>query len=365
MAEQDLDRNQEATDFKLKKAREKGQVSKSSDVVSAAVFAVAVVVLLAQGWPVLRDQFRFDQALFTQLTAVDASGALLWPLLRHALLSTLSLCAPALLAVVVAAVLANVLQTGPVLSAEPLKMDFTRLNPVNGLKKLFSMRTLFDAFRACVKLLLLTWVAYLALKAMAPQFFALAHLSALGYLKALLDDMSSLGLKMALILVVIALLDLLYSRREFAKKMRMSHREVRDEAKHRDGDPRIRARLRELRRETLKRSMSLRNTRQADVVLTNPTHVAVALRYEHGKMDSPQVVAKGAGELAAAMRKLAAKHRIPVVQSPSLARRLYHELDVQQHVPPWLFAEVARIVVWVFAMREQAQRGRAAQGASA
>jgi flagellar biosynthetic protein FlhB len=366
MAEQDLDRTQEATDYKLKKAKEKGQVSKSADLVSAVVFAVAVVFLTAQGWQAVRGQFRFDQALLTQISMLDATGGLHWPLLAQAIQKTLSLCAPFFGAIMLAAIVANVMQTGPILSAEPVMMDFSRINPVNGLKKLFSMRTLFDAFRACVKLVLLGWVAYAALQALAPQFYGLSHLSAVGYVRTLLDDMSSLGLKMALILGLIALLDVMFSRREFAKKMRMSHREVKDEVKHRDGDPRIRARLRELRRDMLKRSLAVRQTRKADVLVTNPTHVAVALRYEHGKMQSPQLVAKGAGQLAAMMRDIAAKHQIPVVRSPALARRLYREMEVEQHVPPWLFAEVARIVVWVFAMREQqAQRHGAAPAAAA
>ena len=138
--------------------------------------------------------------------------------------------------------------------------------------------------------------------------------------------------------------------------MRISHRELKDELKHREGDPRIRARLRELRRELLKRSMALRNTRNADVVITNPTHVAVALRYVHGEMASPQLLAKGAGAVATAIRRIAARHGIPVVQNPSLARKLFHELAVDQAVPPALYAPVARILVWVFAMRDARER---------
>ncbi len=361
MAEQDLDRTQEATEYKLKKAKEKGQVSKSADLVSAVVFTVAVVFLTWQGWQAVRGQFRFDQALLTQVSMLDASGGLHWPMLSQAIRETMSACAPFFGAIMLAAIVANVMQTGPVLALDPVMMDFNRINPVNGLKRLFSMRTLFDAFRACVKLALLAWVAYAALKSLAPQFYGLSNLSPVGYVRTLLDDMSSLGLKMALILGLIALLDVLFSRREFAKKMRMSHREMKDEVKHRDGDPRIRARLRELRREMLKRSLAVRQTRQADVVVTNPTHIAVALRYEHGRMESPQLVAKGAGQLAAVMRDIAARHRIPVVRSPALARRLYREMEVEQHVPPWLFADVARIVVWVFAMRDRqsAEHGRA------
>ena len=326
MAEQDLDRNAAATPYKLQKAKEKGQVAKSADVVSVVVLGVAVVYLTWQGWGAIRNQFRFDHALLVHAGHVNADA--LWPIVVEVIKGALSWLAPLFASIMLAAVVANVAQTGPVLSIDPIVADFDRLNPMNGFKKVFSMRTLFDLGRACFKLALLLGVAYLALRSLAPQFYNLSGLTALGALKTLIHAVSSLGLKMVMVLAVIALLDLIFTKREFAKKMRMSRRELTDEAKNRDGDPRVRARMRELRRELRKRSQALRQTKNADVLLTNPTHVAVALRYVHGQMVSPQVLAKGSGFLAAAMRKIAARHGIPVVQSPLLARRLFKELDV-------------------------------------
>jgi flagellar biosynthesis protein FlhB len=255
------------------------------------------------------------------------------------------------------------MQTGPILSMEPIKPDFDRLNPVNGFKKVFSMRTLFDGARAIVKLALLTLFAYYALKSLVPQFFHLAALPAAGLARTIVEDAASTGMKIALMLCLIAMADYAFTRREFNNKMRMSRRELKDENKNREGDPRIRARLRELRREALKRSLAVSHTKNADVLLTNPTHFAVALRYVHGEMQAPQLVAKGTGSLAARMREIATRHNIPVVQNPPLARELYHGLEVDQHVPPSLYAQVARILVWVFAMRQA--RDRAPAGAAA
>lgn len=357
MAEQDLDRNQAATPYKLQRARERGQSAKSQDAVSALVFGVAVVYLTWRGFEAVSNQFRFDMALLIHAGRMDASGAGLWPLIEHAIRAAFALAGPFLAAIMLAAVTGNIMQTGPILSFEPVKIDFDRINPVNGLKKIFSMRVLFDTARALIKLALLGVVSFIGLEALTGQFYALASLSAIGYLHLLLDDLASVGLKMSLVLGLIALVDLIYSRREFAKKMQMSHRELKDEVKHREGDPRIRARMRELRREMLKRSLALHQTRNADVLITNPTHIAVALKYEHGKMVSPQLVAKGSGQVAVAMREIAARHRIPVVQNPALARRIFRELPVDRAVPPELYGQVARIIVWVFAMREQRQRG--------
>lgn len=360
MADQDMDRSQDATPYKLEKARERGQVAKSRDIVSAAVLTAAMAYLAWQGWAFWRAQFAFDHALLLQAARLDASPENLWRLVERSVVGTLWLGLPFLATLLVAAVLGNLGQTGPVFSFFPLKADFNRLNPVSNFKNFYNRQMLFNAVRAVLKLVLLAAASWIVLRGFADQFYYLASLTTLGFIRTLLDDFASLGLKLALLLWVIALLDLVYSRRQFARKMRMSHKEVRDEVKQREGDPRIRARLRDLRREMRKRSGSVRNTRNADVLITNPTHVAIALRYEHGRMAAPRLVAKGRGFLAAAMRAIAARHNIPVVQNPPLARRLYRELELDREVPPQHFAEVARIIVWVLAMRESRQRAAGA-----
>ncbi len=353
MAEEDLDRSEEATPYKLQRAREKGQVARSTDVVGAAVFVVAVCWVMWRGLEAARAQFRFDQALIGFAARAELSGAGWTQLVAAILKDTLAVLGPFFGAILIAAVIANLAQTGPIITFAPLKADFNRLNPAMGLKRMFSMRTLFELFRACLKLTVLMAAAYLALRELAPQFHQLAALAPTGFLRTLVEDVARLGLTMAVALALIAVLDLLYTRREFAQRMRMSRRELKDEVRNREGDPRIRARLRELRNELRKRTQAAGRTQGADVLITNPTHVAVALKYVHGEMDSPRVLAKGAGHVAAAMREMAARHNVPIVRSPLLARRLYSELDVDHPVPPAMFADVARIIVWVFAMRER------------
>jgi flagellar biosynthetic protein FlhB len=286
---------------------------------------------------------------------------MLGPLLVELAVGAGALLLPLLVALPLAAALASIAQTGMVFSFQPLQVDFQRLNPATGFKRVFSARSLFDGLRACVKLALLTGAGSAALYALLPQFHRLSALPPARFLETALADLASLGWKMAAALAVIAVADVLFTRREFGRKMRMSRRELKDEHRNREGDPRIRARLRELRRELLQRTRSLRNTRDADVVLTNPTHYAVALQYRHGEMEAPRVVAKGAGQLAAAMREIAGRHRIVVVQNPSLARRLFREAAIDAYLPANFHAEVARILVWVLAMRQR----RAAPGVPA
>lgn len=352
MSEQELDRNQAATPFKLEKARARGEVARSADATTFVVFLVAMVFLTWQGWPAWRAIFVLDQRVLLQVASAQEAPGAAWALLDRTLRDALLVGAPFLAALVVSAVGAHLLLSGPVLSAEPLKPDWSRLSPATGLRRLFSTQSLYAALRAVLKLALLTTAGSLALVSLAPRLRGLGGVAPLGLAQALLDAIGSMGLRMSVMLGILAAVDLLYTRQAFAKRMRMSHRELKEEVKHREGDPRIRARLRELRREVLKRAGALRKTRTADVVVTNPTHVAVALRYAHGEMPAPRVVAKGAGLLAAAMRQIASRHGVPLVPNPTLARALFREVPEDRDVPPDLYAPVARIIAWIFALRD-------------
>lgn len=362
MAEQELDRSENASPYKLEQARRRGSVAKSADLVSAIAFAVAAAYLYWQGWPLVLQQLMFDQAVLGHVGRVQLTAAGTWHLLDRLVLHTFTLLAPLLLALMLAGIVANVMQTGPVFSFTPLQPDWTRLNPVTGIKRLFSLRTLFDAGKACIKLIVLATTIIFALSALLPQFFELAGLPPLAFLRTLHHDIGSVALKIALALGLIAMVDVLFTRREFAKRMRMSRRELRDEHKHREGDPRIRARLRELRREALKRSLTTRRTGEADVVVTNPTHLAVALQYRPSEMSAPVVIAKGAGVLALRMRAMATRHHIPVVVNRTLARALFRRTGIDAGVPEDLYSDIARIMVWVFMMREQRMQSGVASG---
>ncbi|MEJ5989592.1 EscU/YscU/HrcU family type III secretion system export apparatus switch protein [Ramlibacter sp. PS3R-8] len=357
MSEQDLDRNEAATPFKLEKARDRGQTARSTEVVAAAVLTVAVIYLCWHGVAAMRELVGLCRSLFVAIAQADAAQRAPWQLVSQMVSGGIAFLLPLFILVMAAAIAATVGQTGVVLSMEPLAIDMSRIHPATGFKRIFSMRSLFELARACIKMLVLGLTAWFALRALLPQFHRIQGLEPGPFLQLLVEDAGALGTKLVIALAVLALIDLAYTRAEFGRRMRMSRRELKEEHKNREGDPRIRSRLRELRREMLKRSMALSNTRTADVVLTNPTHYAVALRYVHGEMDAPRVVAKGAGQLAAVMREIAARHRVVVVQNPPLARRLFHEAALQESLPGYFHVEVARIIVWVFAMRERRQAG--------
>lgn len=354
MADAEQNRSEAATPHKLKKAREQGQVAKSRDLSLAIVLIATMLYASSQAWPVWRQVFAFARGLMVEAGSGGLDPALLVTLLERMIRMCMVAATPFLAVVVIAAIIGNLLQVGPLVAPATIEPNFERLNPVEGIKRLFSLQSIYQALRLLLKLVLLAIAVYFAIKKLLPQFYLLMGQGAMRQTKTLLDDISSLGLKVGAVFFLLAMFDWLLARRRFAKRMRMSRREVKDEVKQREGDPRIRGRLRELRRDVLKRSLAVSHTRSADVVITNPVHLAVALRYVEGEMSAPQLVAKGRGLMAAVMRSIASRHGIPIVPNPPLARALYRETEIDQHIPPAMYATVARIIVWVFARRRAA-----------
>jgi flagellar biosynthesis protein FlhB len=357
--EQEQNRSEQATPFKLQEARNRGVVAKSIEL-NAVLATFAFVGLLAlAGQGLFERQLRLDAALLSQAhqLAFSESAATAW--LSAALLETLALLAPVFALLIVAGVGASLMQTGPVFSFEPLKPDFDRINPAAGLKRLFSARLLFEAVKSLFKLALFGYALYAIIDGMLPLVLGLAQTHPAAYARIGLDAVAALMLKLALVMLVVALLDTAYVRWDFMKKMMMSRREMRDEHKRREGDPKVKARIRELQREMRKRSQALKRVPDADVLITNPQHLAVALRYRREELAAPRLIAKGAGELAARMKLLARRHGVPVVENRPLARRLFLRGGLEAAIPQAEYPQVARVLAWVYALREL-RRERAA-----
>ncbi|MGK5049031.1 flagellar biosynthesis protein FlhB [Janthinobacterium sp. GB4P2] len=352
MAEQDADRSEQATQHKLSEARNKGSVARSSDLNAMAVMAALMMTVYGSGWDALRQTLRLQQRILAHATVLEWSADDMAAWMGQLLIAMLHILAPLFMTLAVVAVLINVAQTGPVFSFHPLAPDLNRLNPATGLKRLFSLRILYETAKSVVKLVILSAVAYHVLRDTVPGLMGLSAVAPALYAKVLLSLIGALLVKLVLALFLIAAVDLGYTRWDFAKRMRMSKRDIRDESKNREGDPRIRSRIRQLRFEMLKRSKAMQQLPGADVLITNPTRLAVALRYQHGETGAPQVVAKGAGELARSMREIAGKHHIPIVQNKLLARALFREVDYDGYVPEKLYPQIAKIMVWVYTMRE-------------
>ncbi|HEY6925472.1 MAG TPA: EscU/YscU/HrcU family type III secretion system export apparatus switch protein [Steroidobacteraceae bacterium] len=351
--QRELDANEPATPFKLDKARERGSIFRSADLVFAVILLVCVACVQGLGLKVidgLGEMMRNGLALaghdkLTQAIALKYAGILASQMVTVA--------APLVFSVWVAALLCSALQAGGVFSAEPLKPDFGKLNPANGLKRIFSIRSLHEVWRSGARLTVVaiamwSWGRYHLADLLRLQFGSSQSMQHSGV--RLLGSVLAL---LAGIMVLFALLDWSFNRWEYLRQMRMSRREMREELKEREGDPRIKSKHRQLRIEWLKRMRQLSKVRSADVLLTNPTHVAVALEYRHGEMPAPMITARAAGELAHRMRVEARRRSVPIVEYPQLARALFALSDSQQFVPEEHFEPVAKILRWVFAARRQ------------
>jgi flagellar biosynthesis protein FlhB len=357
--QKELDQSEPATPFKLEKARKRGSVVRSAELTFAFVLLACVACVYGLSTQVVSGVAllgRQGLSLATRGDLTQTSVLAYFDMLGTQALVTI---APVIFVLWTAALLVAALQARGVFSAEPLKPDFSRLNPANGLKRVFSTKSLHELWRSAAKLAAIALLMAIWGRNHLPQILQWADRPS----AIVRNGTALLGSALALltgVIVVFALLDWLLNRHEFMRNMRMSKREIKDEHKEREGDPRLKSRLRELRLEWRKRARQLSKIRDADVLLTNPTHYAVALEYRHGEMPAPMITARGAGELAQRMRAEAVRRSVPIVEHAPLARELFALRETEVFVPEEHFTSVARILKWVYAARRPGTAGQAA-----
>lgn len=354
MATEDQDKTEEPTSYKLEEARKRGEVAKSADVTGTAVMAAfAVTFAMTAAW-VMRSLAQATQETLSLAGAKPMIGKGLMAWLQETYFPVLQSLTPLALALIVVAVVVNVMQTGPIFSTHPITPDFKRLNPMQVVKRLFSMKTLWELGKMFLKMIMLGVLCYAlygqmrelveSVAATPPQYIPMLALKA--FTKASLYVLLIIGLS--------AILDLLITRRDYMKKMRMSRRDLRDEYKRRDGDPEVKSKQKRLIRDLLKKARAVNKAAEADVIITNPTHFAVAIQYRPATMRAPIVLAKGAGFLSTRIREVAGRNGVPIMRSPLLARALYRECEIDSPVPEKLYTKLAPIYRWLFSQKKTA-----------
>ncbi len=343
MAEQEQNRSEPATPFKLAEARKQGQVARSLDFNSFVSTFALLLLVLTLGGSIAMKVMGLSAWLLQESGSLrlEAQGDVGW--FADLIWAFLGIVVPFAAVAIVFAVLANLLQTGPVFTFVPLKPKFERINPVAGFKRVFNKRMLFEAFKTVLKLGFFTAVLYGFFETLWPTFPGAANADTGVPVGFLASSVKALLFRLGLALLIIGVLDLVYTRWQFSKQMMMSTREVKEEVKRREGDPHVRAKIRELQRENLKQARSIGRVPEADVLITNPDHISIALRYVRGEMSAPTVIAKGADAWAAEMKAVARRHGIPVFERRSLARQLFRTSQIDRPVPPETFLDVARV----------------------
>lgn len=345
------DRTEKATPKRRQDARKKGQVAQSREVPSVMILLMSLgVFFFAGSWMFWNLVGYMSEALRSsaQLRIADVADAKVFVLQTIRIVFRILL--PLMLVVFVAGMAGNVIQSGFLLSSEALAPKWTKLNPVSGLKRLFSLRSLVELVKSIVKILFVAAVAFLMIKQELGLIPTLTRQSVPDIFAFAVRVAFTICLNVCLALILLAILDYAFQRWEYEKSLRMTKQEVKDENKQTEGDPKVKARIRSIQMETARQRM-MAAVPEADVVITNPTHLAVALRFDAARMIAPQVVAKGAGYVAERIKQIAAENDVPLVEDKPLARTLYKIVEVGNPIPADLYKAVAEVLAYVYRLR--------------
>jgi flagellar biosynthesis protein FlhB len=351
--DKDQERTEQASPRRREEARKKGQVARSPEVPSAAILlACSLLFYFCSGGMLERmmdlTRWILRECGTTSVTMVNIDN-LFWGWAWKLFL----IMAPLLLTVVIAGFLSNYLQIGFVFSPEALAPKLEKIDPLKGFQRLFSLRSLVELVKSILKMTVIAIIVWFTLKDEIDNLIPLMDDSLMGILVYTGKVTFRILITTCWALIVLALLDYLYQRWEYEKGLRMSRQEVKDEYKQSEGDPIIKARIRRIQREAARKRM-MANIPKADVVITNPTHLAVAIQYDPNKMYAPTVVAKGAGYVADKIKEIALASKVPVIENKPVAQLLYKTVDVDRAIPEDLYRAVAEILAYVYGLKERA-----------
>jgi flagellar biosynthetic protein FlhB len=263
------------------------------------------------------------------------------------------LLAPLLAALLAAGVLVNIVQSGWLLTMKPLMPKLSKVNPLSGLKNLFSAAKVFDLCKDILKLVIIGLVAYISIAQSMPLFFGLSGCSVGQIFEVLLITTFKLGMKIALLLIILAVMDFAFQKHRNHQKLKMTKHEVKEERKQMEGDPQVKARIRSLQIEMARRRM-MGDVPKATVVITNPVFIAIALKYQMGVDKAPVVLAKGKRKIAEKIKEIARENGIPIVEDKPLARAMYDIIEIGTQIPQEFFTPVAEILAYVYRLKEKA-----------
>ncbi|MBF0537985.1 MAG: flagellar biosynthesis protein FlhB [Nitrospirae bacterium] len=344
MPEQD-ERSEQATPRRRQRAREKGQVAKSREVTSLAGMAGVLLVLHFGGNYVFTGMSDMLTKFLSFQYGMDPFTAT-----RVALVKVITLLMPFFVTVMALAVFSDVAQVGFFL--KPLEFNLAKLNPLSGLQRLFSFNGLIDFLKSLLKFLAGGIIFYQVIK---HDIYKLPYVSTLDFRElatTAVDFLKEALLYGFLYLFIVAAVSYIFEKWRFEKSIKMSKEEIKEEFKETEGDPKVKSRIRSIQREQARKRM-MAEVPKATVIITNPTHLAVALRYNDKEMAAPKIIAKGSGYVAERLREIGKEHKIPIVEDRPLARTLF-KLEVNSFIPPELYKAVAKILAYIFRIRSVA-----------
>lgn len=331
--------------------RKKGQVAQSKEVQTAALFTLALLFWIFYMPDFWNGLTVLISSIWRNPTSFHGTPSEVNNLLFFLVKELAVLMLPLFLLVLVIGFFSSVFQIGWLFTTQPLTPDLSKLSPVKGFGRMFSLRSLVDLFKSIIKVVLIGWVAYATVYSHFEEALILVDTSVAAAMLFMGRIATLILAKVCGILILIAAIDFLYTRYEMEEKMKMTKQEVKEEFKEMEGDPYIKSQIRRIQQEMARKRM-MAEVPEADVVITNPTHLAVAIKYDTASMDAPVIVAKGADHVAKRIRELARENDVPLVENPPVAR-LLHKIDLGAAIPEELFKAVAEILAYVYSLKKQ------------
>lgn len=354
MAEQGQDQSQERTEQptpkRLQDAKKKGQAARSRELNTTAVLLTGATTLLMFGAPIGRGMVEIMVQGLSPARALAFDAPLIPQVFGEMAFTILLLLLPLFAAVMAAALIGPAMLGGLVFSAESIKPKLEKLNPLAGLKRIFSANGLMEFAKTLAKFIVVTGSGLLVLRLIAPDLLAAGGNAPEIAIPGLAKTALWVLVVLSAVMLLIAAVDVPFQLWTHHKQLRMTRQEVRDEMKETDGRPEVKSRIRQLQMEMTQRRM-MEAVPPADVVVSNPTHYSVALKYDPDGMAAPRVVAKGADQVALKIREIAAAHGVPRLEAPPLARALYYTTRLDEEIPAELFLAVARVLAWVYQLK--------------
>ncbi|MBU8910546.1 MAG: flagellar biosynthesis protein FlhB [Desulfobacterales bacterium] len=352
MAEQNnnQEKTEQATPKKREDAKKKGQVAKSRDASSVGVLLACLIFFWFGTSGMIEKMMSLTRWLLTQSSQFNINSNNIQGFSIGLIYKIFAILSPLFLTAFSIALLANYLQVGFVLSAESVQPKLSKIDPIKGFQKLFSIRSLVELAKNIFKISIVGFVVYMTIMGEIENILPLMDQSVWGILIYIGEVAFKIILRVCLVLIILAVFDYIYQKWEFEKNLKMSKQDVKDETKQTEGNPLIKARIKRLQRDAARKRM-MAGIPEADVVITNPTHLAVALRYDQTSVSAPKVIAKGAGFIAENIKDIARKNNIPIVNNKPLARVLYKRVDVDEMIPANLYRAVAEVLAFVYSMK--------------
>lgn len=350
------EKTEEPTAKKLSDARKDGKVAKSRELgfaVDLIVLFLVLKVFMSFVYSGFRDVFSFVYTRipeFAKNNAQDVSGQAAGSFLQVVLLELLQIMMPFLLIGFAVCFLVSLLQVGWKVTTKPMQPKLDKFNPINGFKRILSKDSFFELFKSIVKLILIIYVAYSSAKGNADELFILYDIPLIQAILLCGQIILDTGLKIGLVYLIIGAADWFYQKHKFHEEMKMTKQEVKDEYKNTEGNPEIKGKQRQKMQEASRRRM-MQDVPKADVIITNPTHISVALKYDASETKAPVVLAKGEDYLALKIREVAKENHVEIVENKPLARMLYTNVDIGQEIPPELYQAVAEVLAMVYNLK--------------